>query len=229
MDLGRLMKPFVHQVYENGQLVKSIALDPGAPQFTALAQLPPHLIETILCTEDREFRTHEGFDEYLYGYAITADLVEGRFARGGSTLTMQVVKNVLLHHDKTLLRKLEEMLVVWTLERFRLVTKERLLEIYFNIAEWGPQVYGIREAAHFYFAKEPAQLTLSESLYLSFVLPRPKSFLKRLGTDPAFGEQLVRHMKYFAKSMLDRRLITPAQYSTVRYDRVLAVQPAIPN
>lgn len=70
------------------------------------------------------------------------DIKERRFARGGSTLSMQLVKNVFLSRNKTIARKLEEMLIVWLIESNHLTSKERMFEVYLNIAEWGPMIYG---------------------------------------------------------------------------------------
>ena len=94
--------------------------------------------------------------------------------RGASTLSMQLVKNVFLNPDKTIARKLEEILIVWLIENNRLTSKSRMFEVYMNIIEWGPDVYGITEAARFYFAKDPAALTLSECIFLAYIIPYPK-------------------------------------------------------
>jgi len=89
---------------------------------------------------------------------------------------MQLVKNVFLNRNKTVARKLEEMLIVWFLENFQLSTKDRMYEVYLNIIEWGPRVYGINEASHFYFSKDASKLSLAESIFLASVIPHPKWF-----------------------------------------------------
>jgi hypothetical protein len=90
---------------------------------------------------------------------------------------MQLVKNVYLNRQKTLARKLEEMLMVWLIENNRLSSKSRMLEVYLNVIEWGNNVYGIGEASRYYFEKTPAELNLGESIYLASIVPRPKSSL----------------------------------------------------
>ena len=90
---------------------------------------------------------------------------------------MQLVKNVFLNRNKNIARKLEEALIVWLIETNRLTSKARMFEVYLNIAEWGPMVYGIREAADFYFSKRPSQLTLEECIYLASIIPKPKHFM----------------------------------------------------
>jgi membrane peptidoglycan carboxypeptidase len=89
---------------------------------------------------------------------------------------MQLVKNVFLTRNKTISRKLEEAMIVWMIESNRLVSKERMLEVYFNIIEWGPGIYGITEASQYYFKKKPSELNLEESIYLAMIVPRPKGF-----------------------------------------------------
>jgi membrane peptidoglycan carboxypeptidase len=98
----------------------------------------------------------------------------GSFRRGASTLSMQVVKNVFLNQDKTMARKLEEIMIVWLIENNRLTSKSRMFEVYMNIIEWGPDVYGVTEAARFYFSKDPSALTLSECIFLAYIIPNPK-------------------------------------------------------
>jgi membrane peptidoglycan carboxypeptidase len=93
---------------------------------------------------------------------------------------MQLIKNAFLTREKTLSRKLEEILLVYILENNRIVSKERMLEVYFNIIEWGPNIYGIGEAAQFYFQKYPSELTLNECLYLANIVPSPRKFMYQM-------------------------------------------------
>src|SRR5690606_40048447 len=90
---------------------------------------------------------------------------------------MQLVKYLCLNRNKTMMRILEEILLVWLMEASREVSKDRMFEVYLNIIEWGKNVYGITEAASYYFGKKPADLTIGESLYLSSIIPRPKTAL----------------------------------------------------
>ena len=95
-------------------------------------------------SEDGAFFYHKGFLPDAIREALIYDLQVKRFARGGSTITMQLVKNVFLNRNKNFARKLEEALIVWLIETERLTSKERMYEVYLNIAEWGPLIYGIR-------------------------------------------------------------------------------------
>ena len=96
---------------------------------------------------------------------------------------MQLVKNLYLKRQKTIARKLEEMIITWLIEENRLVSKERMYEIYLNIIEWGPLVYGAQEAARFYFDKDVADLTLAEAIFMASIVPRPKHFMYSFDPD----------------------------------------------
>ena len=102
------------------------------------------------------------------------NLTAGRYVLGASTITMQLVKNVFLHREKTLARKIQEVLLTWWIESS--MAKERILELYLNVIEYGPAVYGIRHAAEHYFGRAPSELSAAESAYLAMILPNPPAF-----------------------------------------------------
>ncbi|MBS1617084.1 MAG: transglycosylase domain-containing protein, partial [Bacteroidetes bacterium] len=141
--------------------------------------------------------------------SIAKNYKEHRFARGGSTISMQLVKNVFLSRDKTISRKAEEALIVYLIENLGLVPKERMLEVYLNAIEWGPNVYGIGEAAHFYFNKRPAQLTLQESLFLASIIPRPKSFAWQFDHQGQLRFSLSNYFKILTERMVIRNVLSP--------------------
>jgi membrane peptidoglycan carboxypeptidase len=103
---------------------------------------------------------------------LQQNLQRGYFRLGASSITMQMVKNTLLSREKTLSRKLQEMFLTWYLEHS--LTKERILEIYFNVIEFGPGIYGIGRAAHHYFGKSAKDLEPQEAAFFSSILPSPK-------------------------------------------------------
>jgi membrane peptidoglycan carboxypeptidase len=115
-----------------------------------------------------------------------------------------LVKNVFLTREKTLSRKLEEILLVYILENNRISSKERMLEVYFNIIEWGPNIYGIGEASNFYFNKSPADLTLKECLFLASIVPKPKKFMYEFNPD-GFLEALENKKQQFISNLMLRR------------------------
>ena len=145
-------------------LQRPIVVGTENPDYTPLDQISPYLQKCVLTTEDPSFFRHRGFINEAFKQSIIKNIRTKKFARGASTISMQLVKNVFLTREKTLSRKLEEILLVYILENNRVVSKERMLEVYFNIIEWGPDVYGIGEASRFYFQKTPAELSLNECL-----------------------------------------------------------------
>jgi len=176
-DLTMLNRPFVHTPYEKGEKVPSFVVGPQNPDFTPLEDIAPDLRNAVMTAEDPTFYTNNGFVEESIRKSIATDYKERKFKRGGSTISMQLVKNAFLNRDKNLARKIEEILIVWMIENNHLMTKDRMLEVYFNIIEWGYHIYGIGPAARYYFGKTPAQLTLGESIYLASIVPRPKAGL----------------------------------------------------
>ena len=130
-----------------------------------------------MTNEDPSFFYHRGFIDEAFRQSILKNIRTKKFARGASTISMQLVKNVYLSRQKTLARKIEEMLIVWLIENNRLSSKSRMFEVYLNLIEWGRNVYGIGEASRYYFDKHPSELSLGESIYLASIVPRPKSSL----------------------------------------------------
>ena len=122
---------------------------------------------------------------------------------------MQLVKNVFLTREKTLSRKLEEILLTYILENNRIASKERMLEVYFNVIEWGPNVYGIGEAANYYFEKPPALLSLDECVFLASIIPRPKAFMWKFNDEGNLKSYAEKHNEYIKNIMLRRGLLVP--------------------
>lgn len=140
--------------------------------FAAFADVSPHLINAFLTTEDSGFFKHHGFATREFRTALKRNLEDGRFKQGASSITMQMVKNLLLSQEKTLSRKLQELFLVWYLEQ--VLSKERIMELYLNAIEFGPRLYGIGPAARHYFGKNPSELNPVESAFFSSILPSPK-------------------------------------------------------
>ena len=128
-------------------------------------QISPDLRNALLTSEDYTFFTHKGFNEKAFRASIATNFKEKSFKRGASTVSMQLVKNVFLNRNKTLSRKVEEILIVWLIENEHIVPKERMYEVYLNVIEWGRNIYGISEAARYYFAKPPSDLSLAKAFF----------------------------------------------------------------
>ncbi len=174
--LQDLHLPFSYYFFLNGNLQRSVYVGPENANYRKLEQIAPALRNAVLTGEDPNFFYHKGFEPEALRGALIANYKAGRFRRGGSTITMQLVKNLFLSRRKTLARKLEEVLLVWLLEHHTNISKNRLLEIYLNIIEWGPGIIGANEAAQFYFAKDASALDPLESAYLAAIVPSPRRF-----------------------------------------------------
>ncbi len=151
---------------------------PGSSDWAPLDTISPMMQVAVLTTEDGAFFHHHGFNTWAIRASIIANIKAGRFIRGASTITMQLAKNLFLSRQKTLSRKLEEVILADYLERT--FHKDELMELYLNVIEFGPDIYGVRAAAQHYFARTPAELNLAESLFLSSLLPRPLEYHKMM-------------------------------------------------
>ena len=125
----------------------------------------------IVVSEDWAFFDHEGIDLRQLKIVLEESLEEGEFTRGASTITQQVIKNVVLSPERTISRKLKEILLTRELEK--VLSKEKILEIYLNIVELGKDIYGIYEASYYYFNKHPRNLNAREGAFLAMLLPSP--------------------------------------------------------
>ncbi len=150
----------------------AFSVGPDNPNFVPYDRISPHLISAIMTTEDNGFFKHRGWVSPEFKTALRKNLANGGFRLGASSITMQMVKNVLLSREKTLSRKLQELFLVWYIEQ--LLPKERILELYFNAIEFGPRIYGIGAAAQHYFGKTAFDLTPLEASFFSSILPSPK-------------------------------------------------------
>jgi len=142
--------------------------------WVPLARISPHLQRAVIAAEDASFFIHEGFDWEGIRDAAIHNLEAGELKRGGSTITQQLAKNLYLSSERSLFRKAREALITRSLEHR--LTKERILELYLNVAEWGRGVYGAEAAARHHFGKSAAELTSDEAAWLAAILPSPQRY-----------------------------------------------------
>ncbi|HSS02367.1 MAG TPA: transglycosylase domain-containing protein [Kofleriaceae bacterium] len=207
----RLEEEFEHSVeVEEGEWV-SFDVGPSNDEFVPLDQISPYLIKSIMSTEDSAFYQHHGFITSEFRTALVNNLKAGRFVQGASSITMQMVKNVLLYRDKTLARKLQELFLTWHVENT--LTKDRILEIYLNVIEYGPGLYGIGPAAYHFFGKKPKDLTPVEAAFFSTILPSPKERYKQYcaGT---LTKWTTGKIERILQIMLKRDRLTQSEYDT---------------
>lgn len=145
---------------------------PRNPWWTPSADIPSEMEWAVIVAEDANFYRHEGIDVKAIKNAIKYDLEKKSFARGASTITQQTAKNLFLTREKTVTRKIEEIYLAKRMEQE--LTKGRILELYLNIVELGPMVYGIGHGAHYYFNKPASALSPRECAFLAAMLPGPQ-------------------------------------------------------
>lgn len=206
-NLTKLNGEFIYRAIIDNVLQRPVLVGNANPNYTPMSAISPYLKKCVLTTEDPSFYSHHGFINEAFKQSIVKNIKTKKFSRGASTISMQLIKNVFLTREKTLSRKLEEILLVYILENNRIVSKERMLEVYFNIIEWGPNVYGIGEASQFYFQKQPSQLTFNECLYLARIIPSPKKFMYQFNAEGSLKESAAQQERFLTNIMLKRGLL----------------------
>lgn len=156
---------------KNGRAEQPRIIGPASPSWQPYSRVPYLFRRAVIVSEDSSFFFHKGIEIGEIQQAIGQGLAGDKRARGGSTITQQLVKNLFLTRDRTALRKLQEALLTFHLEST--LTKEHIFELYVNIIEWGPNIYGIKEASRHYFGKNPEALNVREMAYLASIIPSP--------------------------------------------------------
>ncbi len=211
-NIQKINGSFVHTVYEYGKPVRTFMVGPANSFYSRLGEISPYLRNAILTAEDAGFYSHKGFHEEAFRQAIATNLKKGEFVRGGSTISMQLVKNVFLTRQKTVTRKVEEAIIVWLIENLNLVSKNRMFEVYLNIIEWGPNVYGAKDASRFYFGKQPSELNLAEAIFLTSIIPSPKNYRASFDSYGNLRSWKRGYFRLISGIMLRRGLISRAAY-----------------
>jgi monofunctional biosynthetic peptidoglycan transglycosylase len=190
-----------------------VHLCPGTDSYVRLNQISQYLQKAVVLTEDSSFWTHEGFDLHEMQNSLKANLEKGKFARGGSTITQQLAKNLFLSKEKTLSRKILEAVITVRIEKT--LSKKDILERYLNVVQFGKDIYGVKSAAKFYFSKTPENLSLAESAFLVFLLPNPEVYAKSF-----YKKQLTPFAKTRLNTIVDRMY----QYDRVTESEYLAAK-----
>ncbi|HET9955795.1 MAG TPA: biosynthetic peptidoglycan transglycosylase [Polyangiaceae bacterium] len=167
----RFRNPWTREVKGADGLPMTIESGPGSPDWTPYEDISPYLETAIIVCEDAGFFSHHGLDYRAIENSIRMNLEAGKFLRGASTVSMQLAKNLYLGREKTISRKFQEAILTQLLEQE--LSKHELLELYLNVIEFGPGIYGIRQASRHYFNEEPRDLSLGQALYLASILPSP--------------------------------------------------------
>jgi monofunctional biosynthetic peptidoglycan transglycosylase len=184
--------------------------------WTSSGSIPAELKWAVVVAEDAGFYKHEGVDVKAIKNAIKYDLEKGSLARGASTITQQTAKNLYLSREKTITRKLKEVVLAFQMEKE--LTKGRILELYLNVVELGPMVYGIGHGSRYYFGKPASALTPRECAFLAAMLPGP-----RVAYNPYRNLDKVEKRSEMILGLLRRKGVL----SEEEYRQALAEQPNI--
>lgn len=210
-----------HPLTKEGRSTQAFAMGPGSPRWVSYNQIPYVLRRAVQVSEDANFFVHHGLDIEEIQAAIVSGITKGERTRGGSTLTQQLIKNLYLSRDRTALRKIQEMLITFLMESS--LTKEQIFEIYLNIIEWGPGLYGIKDAAQHYFGKSPGQLSPREAAYLALIIPGPMLYHAHYeqGVVPYKFQQKVEVLvdKLVKLGTLKPEQVPPAESDPIRFRR----------
>ncbi len=167
-------------------------IGPGEPGWVKLKGVPWYVPGAFVSAEDARFWSHPGFDLKQIARSLEIDLREDRLARGGSTISQQLIKNAFLSQRRSFDRKLQEAILTWRLEDR--LGKKQILERYLNIIELGPRVWGIHAAAHYWFDLSPRELTVAQAAFLAALTSQPTSMARRIrhagGVDAQTAERL---------------------------------------
>jgi monofunctional biosynthetic peptidoglycan transglycosylase len=162
--------------------------DPGAKlshSWTDYARISANLKRAIIAAEDMKFVDHEGFDWEGIQRAMEKNQKKGKAVAGGSTITQQLAKNLFLSGERSYLRKGQEAVITLMLEA--ILDKQRILEIYLNVAEWGVGVFGAEAASRHYFGTGAAGLSAEQAARLAAMLPRPQFYDRNRGSAYLFA------------------------------------------
>ena len=208
---------WIDNIFLKNIFTKKISKDKSR-NYISFSQISKNLINAVICTEDPDFWNHHGISPFYVGYALQENVEKKKISRGASTITMQLVRNLFLSHNRTFARKAEESIIALLLENYYKISKETILELYLNILEFAPNVYGIDEASTYYFSKNHSELSLTEILTLTYIIPRPKYFGEALrDKTQQLKENLYQHIKAYSATMLTKKLIPQEDWVNIYY------------
>jgi Transglycosylase len=217
---------FTYTAYHPDGDTFDIRTGPGTEDWTELDAISPYMVVAVLTTEDGAFYKHHGFNHAAIRNSVAANLKAKRFLRGASTITMQLAKNVFLTRDKTLSRKIEEVVLTDYLEQ--IFRKDDMMELYLNLIEFGPDVYGITQAADYYFGRKPDELNLSECLFLATLLPSPvrSSKIRDKGELP---DAFAKHIATLIEIAVKNQKVSRAEADEALAQKVVFYKPGDPK
>lgn len=222
INVQRFRKAFTRTAYDPQGRPEPVETGPGTAPWVSLGAISKFMEVAVLTTEDGGFHRHHGFDQDAIRNSIRENLRKKKFVRGASTISMQLAKNLYLDRGKNLSRKLQEAILTMYLEQE--LTKEQMLELYFNVVEFGPMIYGIGPAARYYFEASASELSLGQALYISSIMPNPK--LQHFGAGNAVAAGWMSYLRKLMKLAHDRSRISDEELDEGLRETVLRGSPS---
>ena len=213
-----LRGPFIYRPVDAAGHAREVWVGPQNPNFVPISDLPRYVSRAVTTSEDAGFWFHPGFDFDEMKESLI-DAAEGSRVRGASTLTQQLAKNLFLSRERTCARKVREALFTLALEAS--LPKARLMEIYLNIIEWGPGIYGLGEASRHYFGVNPRNLSVQQAAFLATIIPNPVKYhaFYEKGRLSSQWQGRVRHLirKLESNGIIDASQAFQAEFTPVKF------------
>ena len=215
-----LRGPFIYRPVDAAGHTRELWVGPQNPNFVPISELPRYVSRAVTTSEDASFWFHPGFDFDEMKESII-DAAEGSRVRGASTLTQQLAKNLFLSRERTFARKVREALFTLALEAS--LPKARLMEIYLNIIEWGPGIYGLGEASRHYFGVNARNLSVQQAAFLATIIPNPVKYhvFYEKGRVSSQWQGKVRHLihKLESNGIIDSGQAFQAEFTPIKFKR----------
>lgn len=208
VDLDALRGPYRHRFVGDDGKLRERVLAPGSPDFAPLGRVPK-LAMAFIGLEDMRYWYHDGFDREQIERAFWHNVVSGRVRRGASTISQQTARNLWLGVDRSIARKIQEAYLTTRLETA--VSKTRILELYVNLVELGPDVYGVDAAARFYFGVPATELDAMQAIHIAMLAPAPRTYADKWKSGKVDDAWLA-EVRGHAKRLFRNRMITRADY-----------------
>ena len=222
INVQRFHKAFTRTAYDPQGRPQPVETGPGTAPWVSLGSISKFMEVAVLTTEDGGFHRHHGFDQEAIRNSIRENLRKHKFVRGASTISMQLAKNLYLDRGKNLSRKLQEAILTMYLEQE--LTKEQLLELYLNVVEFGPMIYGVGPAARYYFDASASELSLGQALYIASIMPNPK--VQHFGAGNAVASGWMSYLRKLMKIARDRSRITEEELDEGLRETVVRGSPS---
>jgi len=193
-------------------------------RYVYLDQMSRWIPAAVLTAEDGDFFFYGGVNPITLKAAIARNLEAGEVLYGASTISMQVAKMLFLDQERIFARKLQEVFLVYLMEHHVVVPKDRILELYLNLAEFGPGIFGVYDASAYYFGTHPREISAGEAAWLASILPAPKTY-HRYFASGWISDGWWERMQSYLQIMLERGRISPAEFEAATEQRPVFRRP----